>query len=227
MKKSNFFIFIMFGTLLLSCSEKTEKTIINPGKVQSLKGSKLNFERDSLHYNISLNKNQEKEFLVLKKIYVQDSCFGKFNDQKINEALVYIKDKNLIGAPYVKYFIEQKEKGIFKAIWTVHDFYDVMTYIEVSGNDQIGNGKGEILNVKLHDEATKEWQAMNFLNKDEKWILLSKEKQTATKYCNDTINKNINFSINGESFPKNEINFHNAFFEDNHSYFKCHDLKKT
>lgn len=208
--------------ILVSCKQHQNNDINNFIATKSY----INYNADTVMYKLNANKeNGEQTFMLVRKIYVRDSCFGNFsNEINYEKAFKYLRTilNDTISHPYFKYTVHVFQKDSLKKLW------DIITYefgcdniffpvLEVIDGYTVNKKTYPLLRVMQKNVLTLNNRSLNFLfDKDNNWKLISKEMITTdgqfninNGYCIDTITKNIGH--NSPNAPRNEINFISAF----------------
>ncbi|MEO7522465.1 MAG: hypothetical protein ABIT58_00145 [Ferruginibacter sp.] len=185
--------------------------------------SYINYNADTVMYSLNITDTPDPQiFMVTRKIYVGDSCFGVFSDNtNYKKAWDFSqKEKNAKG-PYLKFAIYVLSSGKFKEMWDVDaincDNLHFPVLESVEGYALNGKTYPTFLRVIEKDASTLNIRCINILlDKNYNWRVLSKEKITTDAefniyegYCIDTISKNLGY--NEDNVPKNTINFIHAF----------------
>jgi hypothetical protein len=203
--------------LLISCN----KNIKNPSENISV----VDFDVDSIFYKVDLSQSENKTtFLIVKKIYVNDSCFGIYSSyNNVRRAAKYAVS---IKRQYF-YVHELLVKGKFgyKKLWNLvessahpdvySDLQSDTKYHTIKDTNEIITDYVFLKIVRKQKKFSGETFSLNFkFDRNFSWHLISKERivtdenlQRSIGYCRDTISKLLTESDD----VGNEINFDIAF----------------
>lgn len=214
---------LILSLILFSCSKK--KT--NEEGYQST----IDFDRDTVVYKIDVKDDDEKEtFLVIRQIYVQDSCFGFFTEKNERAAFLYSKRKDL--QPILKYTVKTKEKSHIKDLWEINEpNTDKMSFpILEKGivlkkiNEKESVEDYKILRVINRNNHNFNLQSINFKHENNSWVAKSREKinlDLETQFighCVDTTYLPLNFGFKNDK--PNTIDFY-TFTNNYNSKWIC------
>lgn len=221
MKIANNLIFVLL-IILISCKQQKNSKINN----FSFTKSYINYNADTAMYKLNANLDiGEQTFMVVRKIFVKDSCFGNFSSEvNYENAIKYLRTKlnDTISQPYFKYTVNVFQQDTLKKLWDIstYEFGCDNIYVpvlDVIDEYTLNKKTYPLLRVIQKNTFTLNLRSLNFLlDKKNNWKLVSKEMITTNGqfniyngYCIDTITKNIGYKSSNAS--KNEINFIHAF----------------
>lgn len=219
-------LILLFVLLCISCQKKEKGSILKETKT-----AYIDYDKDSTFYHIDVLGDEKKEnFLVLRYLFVKDSCFGFSNDRNFQHAIQYqsniLKDKEI--SPYLKYIVKLQNNKSFNKLWEInYPNADNMSYPILRNGSQYKTSEKspgsyieeyKFLRIEQISPNDIGFYCLNFkfINKS-KWQLISKEKlnlnsENHQQYCIDTISKHLNFFNEEQS---NSINFAGAFLYNN------------
>jgi hypothetical protein len=166
---------LILSVVIFSCSKKNE----NIERYQST----IDFDRDTVVYKIDVKDDDKKEtFLVIRQVYVQDSCFGFFNDKNERAAFLYAKSKE--SQPILKYLVKIKEKQYLKDLWEINEpNTDKISFpILEKGivlkkiNEKESVEEYKILRIINRNNHNFNLQSINFKHENKSWVVKSREK---------------------------------------------------
>lgn len=212
--RNNHLIAAVAFILIFSNSCNNNKTCIN--------NEYVNANIDTTLYEIDVKGDDKKElFVLIHKLYLKDSCFGRVNEDNIEQAYHYA-GKSLGGtySPYVKSFIYQRLSGKDTLLWTVFesnaDEPDIITLLEryncIKNGDKTYNCDNKFLSIISRSRGGLNSRIINLKYDTRGWFVINKELLITNLnkgYSIDTINLSINKGTLNS--PKNEICFRDAF----------------
>ena len=208
---------------IISCSKKN--------KNDDVYQSTIDFDRDTVVYKIDVKGNEEKEtFLIIRQIYVQDSCFGSLTEKNERDAVLYSKHKDL--QPILKYFVKTKEKKTYVDLWEINEpnTDNISFPILEKGivlkkiNEKESAEDYKCLRVINRNTHNFNLQSINFIYENKSWIAKSREKinldleSQFIGHCIDTTYLPLNFGFKNDK--PNTIDFY-TFTNTQDSKWNC------
>ena len=208
---------------IISCSKKN--------KNDDVYQSTIDFDRDTVVYKIDVKGNEEKEtFLIIRQIYVQDSCFGSLTEKNERAAVLYSKHKDL--QPILKYFVKTKEKKTYVDLWEINEpnTDNISFPILEKGivlkkiNEKESAEDYKCLRVINRNTHNFNLQSINFIYENKSWIAKSREKinldleSQFIGHCIDTTYLPLNFGFKNDK--PNTIDFY-TFTNTQDSKWNC------
>lgn len=214
-KKIGIFICIL---LFSSCVNK--KTATYNDEISSL------YLLDIYGDNEKFYKEDKDVFLVEKRIFVLDSCFGGYNKKNIQKAYYYAS-QNFNTSVYLIYTVKSKnpKTGLFQTLFEIEQQETILADIELrqgysykkkNENNYSVVDKKFLRVVEISKTGNLDFLCLNFeIDDDLNWTLIAKEKlntslcnNTQVGYCVDNKNKVLNL----QNKQRYKINFIEAFF---------------
>ena len=208
---------------IISCSKKN--------KNDDVYQSTIDFDRDTVVYKIDVKGNEEKEtFLIIRQIYVQDSCFGSLTEKNERAAVLYSKHKDL--QPILKYFVKTKEKKTYVDLWEINEpntdnisfpiLEKGIVLKKINEKESAEDYKSlRVINRNTHNFNL---QSINFIYENKSWIAKSREKinldleSQFIGHCIDTTYLPLNFGFKNDK--PNTIDFY-TFTNTQDSKWNC------
>ena len=219
MKTANKIIILACLVLIVSCAnDKSEICDKEVGKIYLLD---IYGEKEKYY------EEEKDTFIVEKRLFVSDSCFGVYNEKNTITAYQYADKQNNAGV-YISYIIKSKnpKTGLFQTLFEIEQPEEQLFDIElcqgytykrrnVNGNNRSAIDKKFIRVVQTLKTGVLDFECLNFeIDYNLNWTLISKEKLNTSYeitnygYCIDTVNKVLNL----DRPQSNVIRFNEAFF---------------